>query len=87
VVPFAILLPATELSTDGEREYWGVDAPDAPLVSGAKELRRFEGLRFLFGAPELPAMEGRLRGTLRVGICGGEAMLVWCFVVASCLEA
>jgi hypothetical protein len=45
-----------------------------PLPSGGKEAwRRAEGLRRLDGWPG-GAREGRFRGTLREGICGGEAM-------------
>lgn len=72
-IPFAIDDgPATELSTEGEREYRSGE----PTISdsGAKELRRLDGLRFLEVEPVVE-IEGRLRGMLRLGIWGGDAMI------------
>ncbi len=48
-------------------------------MSGAKELRRLEGLRVLADEDTLEILE-RLRGTLIVGMLGGEAMAGTVFV-------
>ena len=65
------------LSTEGERENWRGEPP-MDSASGEKALRRFEGLRFLLGAPEceedmLPRL--RLLGIWSWEMCGGEAMV------------